>query len=406
MATEQHAKHIDVQLASTMDALQIQSEVPSPLKALALLLLASGHPAAGWQSTGYRGSSAHSSAAGWQITGQRGHGKLVANKAFADNDRPRSWVRMASSDSTSLPDQPEDNPKERFLDLFSPRLDPVLSDPISKAPLQSQLGLTGQVLSSSSSGLRFPQRSTDADAMYVDLVAQVPTELDNIDSQIADEIRNTFSAQTGMFRSPLLPFLYERGWRQNFRRAGFPGIDKEFTEVQQFFTPAIGGTVIDLSCGSGLMTRRLVSSGRYARVLALDFSEEMLKETSRRFRREKIPTEKLVLVRADAGALPLQTDSVDAIHAGAAMHCWPKLEQSLAEVKRALKPGGQFFATTFFKGAYTGGRNVNPLNQQGTGSMYFFQDEAELNDLLKQAGFSEFQVRREGSACAIIRAIA
>jgi len=391
MAKKQYGEHIDAQVDGTVDALQIQSQVPISLKAFALLLLASGHPAAGWQTTGYRGSSA----AGGQITGQRGHGKLVANNPSTDNARTRSWVRMASSDS--------DNPKERLLGLFSPRQDPVLSDPISKAPLQSQLFLTGQVLSSSSSGLRYPQRVADTDSMYVDLVAQVPTQLDNIGSQIADEITNTFSAQTGMFRSPLMAFRYERGWRQNFGRAGFPGIDKEFAEVQEFFAPANDGTVIDLSCGSGLMTRRLVSSGRYARVLALDFSEEMLKETSRRFTSEKIPREKLDLVRADAAALPLQTGSVDAIHAGAAMHCWPKLEQSLAEVRRALKPGGQFFATTFFRGAPQEGFS---LNQKGTGNMYFFQDEAELNGLLQQAGFSEFQVRREGSACAIIRAVA
>lgn len=311
---------------------------------------------------------------------------------------------MTLNDSTSPPETPTDNTKERLLDFFGPRPDSVLADPISKVAVQSKLGLTGVVILSKSFGERYPMRVADADVMYVDLVAQDPVQLDP--SRIADEIRNTFSQQTGMFRSPLLPFLYERGWRQNFQRAGFPGIAKEFAEVQQFFTPANGGTVVDLSCGSGLMTRRLVSSGLYARVLALDFSDEMLKETSRRFRSENIPTDKLVLVRADAGALPLQTGSVDAIHAGAAMHCWPKLEQSLAEVRRALKPGGIFFATTFFKGAYTGGTSVNPLNQRGTGSMYFFQDEAELNNLLQQAGFSEWQVRREDPACAIIRAVA
>ena len=28
-------------------------------------------------------------------------------------------------------------------------------------------------------------------------------------------------------RSPLVSFLYERGWRQNFNRSGFPGRDEE-----------------------------------------------------------------------------------------------------------------------------------------------------------------------------------
>jgi hypothetical protein len=29
------------------------------------------------------------------------------------------------------------------------------------------------------------------------------------------------------FRSPLVSFLYERGWRQNFNQSGFPGPDEE-----------------------------------------------------------------------------------------------------------------------------------------------------------------------------------
>ena len=79
--------------------------------------------------------------------------------------------------------------------------------------------------------------------------------------------------QTQFFRTPAMAFLYERGWRQNFNAAGFPGIDKEFAEAAEFFAPcADGGVVVDLSCGSGLMTRRLCRSGRYRRVLGLDYS--------------------------------------------------------------------------------------------------------------------------------------
>lgn len=29
------------------------------------------------------------------------------------------------------------------------------------------------------------------------------------------------------YRSPLVSFLYERGWRQNFNRSGFPGPEEE-----------------------------------------------------------------------------------------------------------------------------------------------------------------------------------
>lgn len=33
---------------------------------------------------------------------------------------------------------------------------------------------------------------------------------------------------TDLFRSPLISFVYERGWRQSFAWAGFPGADQEF----------------------------------------------------------------------------------------------------------------------------------------------------------------------------------
>lgn len=69
-----------------------------------------------------------------------------------------------------------------------------------------------------------------------------------------------------LFRSPLTSFLYERGWRQNFQTAGFPGIDKEFDELMEFLgeegTP-MNYTIVDMSCGSGLMTRRLVRVDRW-----------------------------------------------------------------------------------------------------------------------------------------------
>ena len=32
--------------------------------------------------------------------------------------------------------------------------------------------------------------------------------------------------QTQFFRTPAMAFLYERGWRQNFNAAGFPGMGR------------------------------------------------------------------------------------------------------------------------------------------------------------------------------------
>ena len=91
--------------------------------------------------------------------------------------------------------------------------------------------------------------------------------------ELLQEVKDAWASRTKtqLFRSPLVSYLYERGWRQGFKNAGFPGIDVEFEEVKSFFAEAEGGVVVDMSCGSGLMTRRLATCD-YARQPPWPFS--------------------------------------------------------------------------------------------------------------------------------------
>jgi hypothetical protein len=59
-----------------------------------------------------------------------------------------------------------------------------------------------------------------------------------------------------LFTSPSVSFAYERGWRQAFVAAGFPGPDKEAEWAMDFFAPAIGksegpNVLVDMSCATG-----------------------------------------------------------------------------------------------------------------------------------------------------------
>lgn len=49
--------------------------------------------------------------------------------------------------------------------------------------------------------------------------------------------------------------------------------------AQDFFRPAEGGILVDVSCGSGLFSRKFAKSETYSKVIALDFSENMLRQT-------------------------------------------------------------------------------------------------------------------------------
>ena len=166
-----------------------------------------------------------------------------------------------------------------------------------------------------------------------------------------------------------------------------------------------------------MFTRRLAKSDEYDRVIGCDYSDSMLTEARRRLdadpelRRNKRRGSKtrVDLVRCDVGKIPMRTDTIDALHAGAAMHCWPDLESALSEIHRVLKPGGRYFATTFLSNYFSRVNAVSGSNNNNDVSQLAFQN-FETTDILKEmvvkAGFDEDKVTVEllEPACVVIRA--
>lgn len=48
--------------------------------------------------------------------------------------------------------------------------------------------------------------------------------------------------------------------------------------MKGFMKPVLGGNIVDASCGSGLFSRLFANSGLFSLVIALDYSESMLKQ--------------------------------------------------------------------------------------------------------------------------------
>ena len=335
--------------------------------------------------------------------------------------------------------------------------DSVLADPTNKEPLR--ISFRGPILggSTSRSGIRL-RLSADSDDSrvfegrtntYINLLEPASAEPSDADEEKKSSVfsspilsslltltppplRSVISNATNsdieyipmrdLFTSPTVSFAYERGWRQGFSAAGFPGADKEFEMAKEYFAPVIekkrekgeDSVLVDMSCATGLFTRRFAKSEEYTRVIACDYSDSMLTEARRRIRADPEVTDastKLDLVRCDVAKIPLKTDSIDAFHAGAAMHCWPEIEDSLKEIHRVLVPGGRYFATTFlgnyFENVARAERASNGGNDiaQSMQAFQYFPDVEYLRDLLLDAGFEEGKVDLEvaGRGCVIIR---
>mmetsp|Transcript_44723 Transcript_44723/g.83525 ORF Transcript_44723/g.83525 Transcript_44723/m.83525 type:complete len:440 (+) Transcript_44723:75-1394(+) len=214
-------------------------------------------------------------------------------------------------------------------------------------------------------------------------------------------------AGTSTFQSPLVSFAYERGWRNSFASSGFPGPDEEFRLAQEFLREGaglLGDTLLDASCGSGLFSRRFAASGDYSTVVALDFSESMLRQVDD-FAKKEIGADyaeagtgktALKLVRADIARLPFESQSLGGVHAGAAIHCWPNPELAMAEISRVLRPGGVFVLTTFMP--------RGPLRAMGTNrNPYKFWTEDELRSLTSRCGLSDFKAIIKDPAFIMVR---
>ena len=204
-------------------------------------------------------------------------------------------------------------------------------------------------------------------------------------SIIEEKKQETFTTQ--LFANSLFPWFYEEilpaFWAIGLR--GWGGIEKEAAEVLEFFGRELE-TVMDLSCGTGIMGRKLAKSQFYQLIIALDYSAPMLEMLIDQINSEKdtSPFENLVAIRGDAESIPLISNSVDAIYAGAAIHCWQNPRKGVEEIYRVLRLEGKIFATTFSK--------ILP-NQEH----YCFSIE-ELRSFFREAGFKQelLKIESEG----------
>ena len=149
--------------------------------------------------------------------------------------------------------------KVRLGGIFKSQADRVLACPTAKTALQQQrsvVGSVGRSVLTSSNGVRYPMND-----VYADLLPTSGRTTPISIEEVVDELRDVWGSrmQTGLFRTPVMAFLYERGWRQQFEAAGFPGVEKEYSMMLDYCLPvANGGTMVDMSCGSGLMTRQML----------------------------------------------------------------------------------------------------------------------------------------------------
>ena len=157
--------------------------------------------------------------------------------------------------------------------------------------------------------------------------------------------------------------------------------------VYEWLDPQPGEAILDLGCGDGALTEKLVHAG--ASVVGVDASESFV---------ESARTRGLNVQQGDGHSLAFDNE-FDAVFSNAALHWMTQPHKVLDGVARALKPGGRFV------GEFGGHGNVaaivvamraTAMRLDGDASLagpWFFPSPAVYQKMLTEHGFN---VRRIG----------
>ena len=117
----------------------------------------------------------------------------------------------------------------------------------------------------------------------------------------------------------------------------FPDDGPAYARAAADLDPPLGGTLLDLGCGTARALRPLRAQvGPSGVVLALDATWEMLRAASEAGRQQFGE-----LVAADALGLPLPDHCLDAIFAAGILHHLPEPDHGLDELRRTARPGAR-----------------------------------------------------------------
>ncbi|MFE0643993.1 methyltransferase domain-containing protein [Streptomyces sp. NPDC058877] len=133
-------------------------------------------------------------------------------------------------------------------------------------------------------------------------------------------------------------------------RGGVPRAGAAAEAVLRLVPPG-ARTLLDLACGTGLVTERLRRSG--LRVQGVDTAHAMLRVAGGR-----LPGR---VVRADARRLPFPDASLDAVSAVWLLHLVPFAEEVVAEAARVLRPGGVLVVTVDKDAAHDVGSDIDAV---------------------------------------------
>jgi ubiquinone/menaquinone biosynthesis C-methylase UbiE len=164
------------------------------------------------------------------------------------------------------------------------------------------------------------------------------------------------------------------------------------------------GILADIGCGPGLLTTLIAKKFARLKVLGLDTAQEMIKTANANA--NSLGFEGRVEFReGNIQSLPLPDQALDFAISSLSLHHWSEPERGLAEIHRALKPGGQmllidmrrdsrlfFYLLMIFATSIVMPTAMRKINEP-LGSVLASFTPMEVKEFFARSPFKEYKVR-------------
>jgi ubiquinone/menaquinone biosynthesis C-methylase UbiE len=183
---------------------------------------------------------------------------------------------------------------------------------------------------------------------------------------------------------------YEAAWRDQ--------LDPAQTRMLEMAAIQAGDRVLDVACGTGLVTfRAAVSIGSSGRVVGTDISGRMI-EAARELA-DRNGHSQVEFQRCDAESLLVDDESFDVALSALGLMYVPDPDQALTEMRRALVPGGRAAAAVWGQRNRCGWADIFPIVDARVRSevcpMFFHLGTGDaLGEAFRRAGFDQVHTSR------------
>lgn len=168
--------------------------------------------------------------------------------------------------------------------------------------------------------------------------------------------------------------------------------DHENKQMQQFalqvMDPKDDDRILEVGFGSGYFISELITQIKDGKMCGIDISRDMVVVASKQ-NRQWIRKGKLELKQASIEKIPYPDNHFDKVFTANTIYFWPDPENNIKEVKRVLKPGGEFYCAMRMKNQMEAKGSVVRDNKDIFQNLY---TKEKLKRLFETAGFHDFEI--------------